>query len=459
MLPAGLAAIVTALIPCTQFTLAQATDFDFAAPIVIEFPNDQFPSDLAIGDLNGNGHKDLVVPGRNSDGIIYVLLANGDGTFATPQPFEIGVGTDEAVLADFNGDGHLDLALAIRSTIGRVAVLFGNGDGTFSEEPHFYFVGRLTQNLVAGDLNGNGHIDLVAGSERSGTIRALLNNGDGTFAVQEPIIIDEFVTGQINVADIAIGDVTGNGAPDLVVTTLGTSRMSILINDGTGQFTIDRAYQRPMVGEVATTGRGAVVADLNGNGANEVITPMAIAANSPDRATIYLDGMNGVFDPPLSFPMTTGGLIWSIAVADFDGDGRPDLVANSVFSYNFSFVRNISEPGQLAFTSPMTISDIASFPRRMYTLDVNGNGALDLIYADIFANSVHIRLNLTPQAGSAQRADGRRGDDGDAAAGSTEQAVTPQGDFDHPLSRRLGINETDSVRDMLRKLDSLGDSP
>jgi len=181
---------------------------------------------VAAGDLNGDGYQDLAVtwttPPYNNDRIS-ILLGNGDGSFGPPADLATGLTLSSLLAADFNGDGHLDLAAGscVRVSVcknGLASIFLGNGDGIF--QPHVdYAVGVLPGRLVAGDVNQDGQVDLVAANYVGGAVHVLLGNGDGTF--QPPATYQTSSAG-----GLAIGDMNGDGSPDLV--TSG----SVLLNTG-----------------------------------------------------------------------------------------------------------------------------------------------------------------------------------------------------------------------------------
>jgi hypothetical protein len=186
---------------------------------------------VAIGDVNGDGRLDLVVA---NDGPVSVLLGNGDGTFQAP--LSCVTGGSSVVLGDVNGDGKLDLVVAIE--YGGVGVLLGNGDGTFQAPVTYGSGGDGGSTAVAiMDLNGDGHLDVVASNEcrkvtpggncaGSSNVGVLLGNGDGTFQAAIPYNLRAAVP-----SAVTIGDLNGDGRPDLVVPNLCQS----LVNCSGGQ--------------------------------------------------------------------------------------------------------------------------------------------------------------------------------------------------------------------------------
>src|SRR5262249_53583160 len=137
------------------------------------------PVSVAVADVNGDGHPDLVVANYDyysNSNDVSVLLGKGDGTFQGPLFYGAGGLPSAVVVADVNGDGHPDLVV----NIGVVSVLLGKGDGTF-QGPQFYGAGGLPSAVVVADVNGDGYPDLVtanAAIPTSSDVSVLLGKGD-----------------------------------------------------------------------------------------------------------------------------------------------------------------------------------------------------------------------------------------------------------------------------------------
>ncbi len=141
-------------------------------------------SDVALGDLNGDGFADMVtVSGTGLASYFNIRLGNGDGTFGASTSLASISGSSNAVtLGDLNGDGYLDMvAVGTGGGTAQASIRLGNGNGTFGASTTYTSMGEFGVQLA--DLNGDGVLDLVAaGGAAAGTIGVRLGVGDGTFS-------------------------------------------------------------------------------------------------------------------------------------------------------------------------------------------------------------------------------------------------------------------------------------
>jgi alpha-D-ribose 1-methylphosphonate 5-triphosphate synthase subunit PhnH len=276
---------------------------------------------LVTGDFNGDGKIDIVVSAQDGFNEAYILLNNGDGTFAPPVglgPHKLGTAI---IAADFNGDGRLDLAVAQGGccTANSIDVFLGNGDGTFAN-PVSYAIGLeppslpvgVAPFLAAGNLLGNGKLDLVmTGSSSNGNINALLTgNGDGTF---NPVPINFSPGGNA----LAVGDMNNDGITDVVVVNPMGS-VNVLLSQGGGVFKDAGNYS---VGEMEPS--GVAVGDFNNDGVLDVAT-LSIGSVT-GIVTIFLGTGGGTLGAAVNYLAGGGGMI---ATADMNGDGKLDLVVS-----------------------------------------------------------------------------------------------------------------------------------
>ncbi len=351
---------------------------------------------VAVGDFNGDGKLDLAI--ANECGIscfgyteaVAILLGNGDGTFRAPHLFAAGQQPSGVAVGDFNGDGKMDLAVTNSSVPGEVSILLGNGDGTF-QSPVSYPAGNLPNGVAVADFNGDGRLDLAViscGPEGNtcnrylGEVTVLLGNGDGTFGTGT-----SYSTG-FSPAAIGVADFNGDGNPDLAITNNGTDHtVSVLLGNGDGTFQPHRRY--PTAGSIAS---GLAVGDLNGDG----IPDLAVAGCGTDcnsgQVSVLLGVGDGRFKEPKAFATASSPI--SVAAADFSGRGTLDLAvateSGSVSSpWSLSLLLGM---GDGAFQPPANYLGCGGYV--VVTGDFNGDGRPDLALVGR-GNGVTIILNNT----------------------------------------------------------------
>ena len=181
---------------------------------------------LAVGDFTGDGSLDLVVfPSSVSNTHTYIFFNDGAGNF-TSENVCCTTGALSVAVADFNNDGKLDIAEA--NTNG-LTIWLGKGDGTFSlaSSPS---VGNNPIGLAAGDLNGDGNVDLITTNSTDGTVSVLLGKGDGTFASSATYTVGNQPT------SLALTDLNGDGKLDVTVVNGADNNVQALLGRGDGTF-------------------------------------------------------------------------------------------------------------------------------------------------------------------------------------------------------------------------------
>ncbi len=347
----------------------------FTAP---SFPVGNYPVASATGDFNGDGRADLVVVNQNSN-TVSVLLGNGDGTFKPKTDYAVGATSTSVAVGDFNGDGKLDVATA--NFGGKsVSVLLGNGDGTFKPRTDIALA-TMPVSLTVGDFNADGKLDLVVATEdlSNDYVNILRGNGDGTFQAPVSTITDSAPKGSaLNLepfSTIKTGDFNGDGKLDLVVVNnkdfinlrsglfYQGGSVSVLLGNGDG------TLQAPQITAVGSSPRTVAVGDFNGDG-----RPDFVVGN-------YISGTLSVFmNTGGSFSTTTialGGAPFALAAADLNGDGRTDL-AVSLATVSPGADLNVffgQAGGSLQSAARYIVPDFSS----LSTVDLNGDGHLDLV--------------------------------------------------------------------------------
>jgi len=249
---------------------------------------------IVVADVNGDGKPDLLLP---SSAGVSVLLGNGNGTFQPAVTFSTGgIATFSLAVADVNGDGKPDVVavneFCTNSTSSCVGVLLGNGDGTFQNVVTYDSGGFLARFVTVADVNRDGKLDVVVAhycatdgdgfcaQDEPGIIGVLLGKGDGTFKKAVT-----YSPGGYETSFIAVGDLDGDGKPDLIVANQcaqpcelpAEGSVGVLLGNGDGTFQSAVSYDPG-----GTSTSSVIVVDLNGDNKLDLI------ASNSDLAGVLL---------------------------------------------------------------------------------------------------------------------------------------------------------------------------
>jgi len=315
-------------------------------------------------------------------GLTLTLTGTGTGAFAPAggSPYAAGTHAESLALADINGDGSADLATANDASSGTVSVLLGDGTGAFapaSGSP--VTTGSYTGSLVVGDVNGDGQPDVAAANFGDDTVSVLLGDGAGAFA---PAGGSPYAAGPSPYGE-AVGDFDGNGTLDLAVADDVTpGAVSVLLGNGDGSFPGSPSHSYSVGGNPAAI----AVADFNGDG-----NPDLAVATYGTVAVLLGDG-TGAFAPASGSPYSTGNGSQSVAVADFNGDGNLDIATGNRDDDTVSVLLG---DGTGAFApasgSPYSTGS-GTGPAAVAAGDFNGDGVPDLATANEHTNDVSVLL-------------------------------------------------------------------
>jgi Bacterial Ig-like domain (group 3)/FG-GAP-like repeat len=377
------------------------------------------PESIAAADFNGDGKLDVVMVSECannnncSNGVVSLLLGNGDGTFQNAVTFNSGgVYADSVAAGDVNGDGHIDLLVANRCnnssdcSYGALGVLLGNGDGTFQSAVQYASGGLYAQSLAVADLNADGKLDVVvsnecqanAGCQSGSSTSVLLGNGDGTFQLSASYSAASSNFDEMEeppVTSVMLGDVNGDGKPDVLVTNscdgtsfiCGSGSVSVLLGYGDGTLQAGIIYV-----PAGWDSFGIATADVNGDGKADIIVANQCASNSNcnnGAVSVLLNNGDGTFQPGGSY--ASGGVyaLW-VASADLNGDGKADIVVTNQCNNNNNCSQGVV--GILLGNGDGTFQPAITYPtsndgQTVVLADVNGDGKLDIVMAAECANN------------------------------------------------------------------------
>lgn len=291
------------------------------------------------GDYNEDGDLDVLVANvtiGSSDRQLIFAPGDGTGRFGSGTAFSLK-DVSEVESADMDGDGHLDLVtrlFSLSESGDKVRVLAGHGDGTFSKLSQATLPYDWPYGVAVADINGDDRPDVGVGSNQSiyssqpGEVQVLLNNGSGG------LVGSQLLLAGINPSSLPFGDLDGDGDPDLITAhdQAGKkpdplkSSIAVFLNDGAGRFTEPSFYPAGARNTAVET------ADFNSDGQLDVVVGDRFRNHSV--SVLLGDGTGSLAAPTRAL---IGGDypddIVPVAVADFNLDGRPDILTSGDYDF------------------------------------------------------------------------------------------------------------------------------
>ena len=346
--------IVIATIALTSSSGSAQIEFDPPVVYAVELE----PTSVTAAELNSDGHLDLAVTNSDSD-TVSVLFNNGDGVFNDTVTFSTPTGSEPFALAagDFDGDGDNDLAVVLKS-FNSVSIYLNNGAGMFTLDLTLA-VGDTPRSIAVGDLNHDNQPDIVVANRDSNDVSVFLNLGGGKFGLAV-----NYAAGE-DLRQLVIGLLDDDEHPDIAVTSHDTISVGILLNTGTGEFNpVTHLFlgggDRP---------EALALGDLDGDGDPDLA--VGVSGDFGGSIEILENNGNGSFSPMTSLPATIDPA--AVQVGDLNGDGVLDVVVANRDVHTITTHQNL---GGGVFGDPASIS-VAENPYYMRLGDFASNGLCD----------------------------------------------------------------------------------
>jgi VCBS repeat protein len=352
----------------------------------IEIPVGNEPGSVAVVDLNRDGKLDIVVANMASESMS-ILLGDGKGHFqpSPGSPFPVGHLPNDVAIGDFNGDGNLDLLIPNTQTP-YLTILLGDGTGRFQAAPHSPFATQSQPHphgAAVADFNGDGKLDVMIDSWGRNQVNLLLGDGKGNLIAPGQF----FNVGKRPYQRLRSADFNKDGKPDVVTTNLDGSSVTVLLGDGRGGF-------QEAAGSPFATGPApwaVAIDDLNKDGNLDLVTiPYAPVVKDPKQigvSILFGDGKGG-------FAQRRGALLPlegcrgpdRLATGDINGDGFRDIVVSCAQSNNLElFV------GSKDGTFQVSLRDVPDLGfSGLAVADLNGDGKDDIVVANNKAGKITI---------------------------------------------------------------------
>jgi hypothetical protein len=297
---------------------------------------------IAEGDLDGDGKPDLVSTSvvNQSISVYRNISSPGSISFASNIDYSSGQDPFSVAIADLDLDGRPDVIVAnyLSGTLSIYRNISSPGSISLAS-PVTVTVGFGPESVAAADLDGDGKLDLAVSNGLSNTLSILRNTstaGSITFASPVSLSCNTTPTG------LAIGDLDGDGKPDIAVVNNGANNFSIFQNSGSpGSI----AFAARTDHSCGASPYGVAIADLNGDGKPDIYISSdnaSVTQNASTSGTIAVGGMIYLYPFASSY---------GIGIADIDGDGKSDLIEPFFTAHLIAFLRNKdNEPTILSFS-------------------------------------------------------------------------------------------------------------
>jgi FG-GAP-like repeat/Domain of unknown function DUF11 len=369
-----------------------------------------WPEAVAIGDVTGDGRPDVVMttsyyfdPANDYSVFVFAQTATGDLAAPVRYASPTGADPDSVAIGDITGDGRKDVVVGIGSGVEVYPQLAAGGLGA----PAFTATSD-SQKIRLGRLDGNSTLDVAGVGWGTNTVTVLLNNGLGGFGA--PV---QYPAQHAGYEDLEAGDVTGDGRDDIVVMSgqlYAVPNISVLPQLTSGGFGPAATYS---VGTNVNT-QGIGLGDVTGDGRNDVVA--SYGGNRPSSfITVFAQKPSGTLAAPVAYP--SYDIPEPVDVADVDGDARKDVVTlhggwnnAGVYRQSASGGLAVEELYAIPYASHYN-------PHGLAVGDVSGDGRADVVEADYNHGLVVLRGAGPPPSadlavamtGSATKNAGKRG--------------------------------------------------
>jgi hypothetical protein len=367
----------------------------FAAPL--SFGVGAAPFALASGDLNADGRADLVVAnfGGASVSVLRNTSASSGISMAGLQKFAVGTHPRAAAAADFDGDGRVDLAVA-NSSANSVTVLRNVGA---AGAPDFapavtLAAGPAPLSVAARDLDGDGKPDLAVANVNGNSVSVWRNIATpgvldgGSFAAGVPLAVGT------NPYALAVADIDGDGKPDLATANYGSSNVSVRRNVATPGVLDGGSFAPAASFTTGSNPIGIALGDVDGDGKPDLVTANYTGNDVSVRRNTATSGAIDAASFAAQVTALVGSFPFAVAIGDLDGDGAPDLAVANSSGNAVSVLRNTGSPGAPALAAAVALT-VGAQPYGVAIRDLDGDGRPEIASADYGASTVSILRNVS----------------------------------------------------------------
>ena len=360
---------------------------------------------IAVADIDGDGKADLVVVNRstNTFSIFRNTSNNSQPVFAAKVDFITDSTPSSVAIGDLDGDGKPDIVITNMFT-NKISVYRNTAvSGSISANSlaaQVSFIAdtlALPTSVAIGDLNGDGKPDLAVTNSYYNTVSVLKNISKvGNIDMNSFSPAVDFITG-LGPTSVAITDIDGDGKQDLVVSNLNAKTISVFRNKVTSNTIDTTSFSAKVDFKVGTGPNALAIGDINVDGKPDVI----VANQGSNTLSILTNkAFIGIIDST-SFASkvdisSNGESPYYVAIGNIDSDTLPDIVVSNLISNNISVIRNLYTTGVLSSKSFASGVNFATgyYPYSASIVDLDGDGKADLVVPNYGKNTISVYQNM-----------------------------------------------------------------
>ncbi len=357
--------------PPTQESPPQESSSLFQPYLLI--PTGSAPEAVAIGDVNGDGRNDVVMTtffyfDPANDYKLFVFIQNIAGELDPPVVYDTaGVGgqfPSSVAVGDIDGNGLNEVVVANNG----LNIQIFSQDGVGALYSSAIYPTENSHRVKISDLNNDGLLDIVGAGPPSGEVDILYQNADGSLTAPTSIIVDRWGGN-----DLDVGDVNNDGLTDVVLTNSGWAPGEVVILTQT----LGGAFDAPVYYDFGATFDGDVaVGDVTGDGRNDVVVTYG---GNFGQFGVFAQNNSGSLDPAISYPIYD--IPETVEIRDINADGLSDLIIlHGGFDTLGVFTQN--NDGTLSEENFYPMPRASHYnPHGLDIGDINGDGSPDIVVA------------------------------------------------------------------------------
>lgn len=365
----------------------------------VDFATGIQPCDDYLSDLDGDGKTDIIAVDYNSRVLLVYrnTCTSGNISFASKQTFVTNGNPGHIYVGDIDGDGKVDVISANSSpyTVSVFRNTSTSGNISFDTKKDFATGTNPGFGAIA-DIDGDGKPDIITPNNGSNSFSVLRNTSTiGNVSFENKI---DFATGATggNPYSLAIGDLDGDGKPDVAVAYRGTVKYISVFRNTSSEGVI--SFESKVD---CTTGadepNGVSIGDLDNDGKSDLIVANFGDNFAPGYISIFRNKSTAgtlSFDAKVNYPTGAAGAD-RISINDLNGDGKLDITCNNYWSNVISVFRNMSTIGTISFDQSVLYAT-NNGPTHPVTGDLDGDGKNDIAIANVFSGQISVFRNLIP---------------------------------------------------------------